>query len=1106
MQTTTEGVLAVDGESSAAPQLAQAAGESIGRVEAVQGNVSITRTDGTTVDAQSGTEIFQGDTVTTDAEGSIGLVFADNSTFSLAEGGEMVIDEMIYDPGTQEGNALFQVASGVFTFASGQIAKTGVDAMQIATPTATIGIRGTSGAVRIGKDGPDTYTLLADATARAEAGIKGQAADDVLLAQAPGGGTVGGMTVSNSVGSQTLTQINETTQISSPYSPPTRSIILPQSAVDQAFASARNVLPPPPVPTDAGGGDQGGGDQGGGDQTGGDPTGDPAAGPGQTDPDAAAEGGLEAGATPEGGPVEGGPVGPAGDAELAAADAFDEVLAGGGTLEDAMSAAAGAATQTEIQNALAQDPNVFGTPTAISSAMGGIIDNAMGSLGFDAGDPIDPGIGDGTAMDETSDEFNAAASQIFDTIVGASFDASQQAAQDNVFALVDDGLLSPLVAEGLASAFDSLSSEGFIQDFGGGFGGDFGGFGGFGGADAQLQQALFEQQFIEGFQEGLEQFTETFEEDLDDIIQDLPPAADVSVTINLSTGSDSYDFVNNQNDILISTDNDGNFSLTVGDQAQTGDFLEGGDANDFVSFASSSNNLSHVFAMKDVESITLPNVGSGNQFALNIQSAGTTTITLSDNGTNSIAGTPESGSSADLDQFWMFNDTSIGSSTGSLEMTGSTGNDTVWFSNSGNHTIAGMTGVEYVRHSGTNLTMQTNQSGVTFASSSGGTLQLGDGGNTVTIGQGGGHTSNVTWSAVTGGSGTDSVTVNATSGDTTTISSLSNVESLTGSGAGTTSVTLAAGDQTISAGGTFTTFGSGSGSDTVNLASSGTNSFSNVTNTSGTLTFVDGGGSSDTISITSGTAISVNLSGAFETVTGSGTTDTFTLASTSSNSLGNFNAGGSTVNATASSNDSVTFADGVNTTATFNGVEVITGGSGQDSINNTGSQTTTITGGASADTIHLGGTGTQIVRYTATSEGGDTLNSFAAGSGSADSVSFAAALLSNGSNSTTLEELTATNATVGANSIFVGLGGGSFTATNTNTAAGAAAVVDALDTSNIASGERVVFVMDNDTNSYVWLFTEDGSAGAQDDDMTLIATISSVSDAASFDDGDFSTF
>jgi len=680
MQTTTEGVMATGDESSAAPQLAQAVGESIGRVEAVQGNVTITRTDGTTVDAQSGTEIFQGDTVATDAEGSIGLVFADNSTFSLAEGGEMVIDEMIYDPGTQEGNALFQVASGVFTFASGQIAKTGVDAMQIATPTATIGIRGTSGAVRIGKDGPDTYTLLADAEARAEAGVKGQAADDVLLAQVSGFGPVGGMTISNNVGSQTLTQVNETTQITSPFSPPTIPIVLPDFAVQQAYASARAVLPPPPVLADPGGA-PGGDDAAGGDT----PTGDQVGGPGQPE-GGPVEGGVEGGATPEGGPVEGGPVGPAGDAELAAAGAFEEVLAGGGTLEDAMVAAAGAATQTEIQNALAVDPNVFGTPTAISSAMGGIVDNALGALGFEAGDPMDSGIGDGTQLAEDRQELGQAVNEIFDTIVGASFDASQQAAQDNVFALVDDDLLSPLVAEGLASAFDSLNSQGFVGEFSGGFDAGFDPLGGFGSADAELQQALFEQQFIEGFQEGLEEFTETFEENLDDIIQDFESTAAVSVTITLNTGSDSYDFVNNQNDILISTDNDDSFSLTVGNQAETSDFLEGGDANDFVTFASSSDNLSHVFAMKDVESIDLPDVGSGNQFALNIQSAGTTTITLSDNGTNSIAGTPESGSSADLDQFWVFNDTSIGSSTGSLEMTGSTGNDTVWFANSGNHT------------------------------------------------------------------------------------------------------------------------------------------------------------------------------------------------------------------------------------------------------------------------------------------------------------------------------------------------------------------------------------------------------------------------------------
>ncbi len=55
----------------------------------------------------------------------------------------MVLDEMVYDPGTQEGSVSLSVIQGVFTFVSGEIAKTDPDAMTLDTPVATIGIRGT---------------------------------------------------------------------------------------------------------------------------------------------------------------------------------------------------------------------------------------------------------------------------------------------------------------------------------------------------------------------------------------------------------------------------------------------------------------------------------------------------------------------------------------------------------------------------------------------------------------------------------------------------------------------------------------------------------------------------------------------------------------------------------------------------------------------------------------------------------------------------------------------------------------------------------------------------------------------------------------------------
>ncbi len=57
--------------------------------------------------------------------------------------GRMVLDEMIYDPATQQGSVSMSVLQGVFTFVSGQVAKTDPDAMTLDTPVATIGIRGT---------------------------------------------------------------------------------------------------------------------------------------------------------------------------------------------------------------------------------------------------------------------------------------------------------------------------------------------------------------------------------------------------------------------------------------------------------------------------------------------------------------------------------------------------------------------------------------------------------------------------------------------------------------------------------------------------------------------------------------------------------------------------------------------------------------------------------------------------------------------------------------------------------------------------------------------------------------------------------------------------
>ena len=213
-----------DGEIVEFAQAATAGAESIGQITVLQGTVTITRADGTKVKASDGAPIFQGDVIET-GSGALGITFADDSVFSLAEQGRMTIDEMIYDPGTQSGKSAIGLTSGVFTFVSGHIAKTDVEAMTITTPVAVIGIRGTAGGGKAAPEGnPNTFTMFSD----------------------PGGGT-GEMNITTLGGVQTLSTPNQTTQISSAYVPPTIPVTLPASAVARFYANAKAVAPPPPT-------------------------------------------------------------------------------------------------------------------------------------------------------------------------------------------------------------------------------------------------------------------------------------------------------------------------------------------------------------------------------------------------------------------------------------------------------------------------------------------------------------------------------------------------------------------------------------------------------------------------------------------------------------------------------------------------------------------------------------------------------------------------------------------------------------------------------------------------------------------------------------------
>lgn len=121
--------------------------EAIGQVTAVQGSVSVTRNNASPAALRVDAEIFKNDVLQTGADGTIGITFDDETTFNLSPNTTITVDEFIYSAGAKNNSAAFNVARGTAAFVASQVAKTGD--MKIDTPTATMGIRGTTGLVEV---------------------------------------------------------------------------------------------------------------------------------------------------------------------------------------------------------------------------------------------------------------------------------------------------------------------------------------------------------------------------------------------------------------------------------------------------------------------------------------------------------------------------------------------------------------------------------------------------------------------------------------------------------------------------------------------------------------------------------------------------------------------------------------------------------------------------------------------------------------------------------------------------------------------------------------------------------------------------------------------
>ena len=174
----------------------------IGTVEKQTGPAQLTRSDDKiTIEKDLSIELL--DTINT-ANGIIGIGFDDDTKVQIEKHSKLIIDDFIYDAVDPKKSKLkMKVGLGTVKYASGKIAKNARQNVDIQTPTARIGVRGTAFSMTVDEIGRSLVILLPNAD-----------------------GTVGEISVESDMGQVLLTQAFQATMVGALEVPPTPPVLL----------------------------------------------------------------------------------------------------------------------------------------------------------------------------------------------------------------------------------------------------------------------------------------------------------------------------------------------------------------------------------------------------------------------------------------------------------------------------------------------------------------------------------------------------------------------------------------------------------------------------------------------------------------------------------------------------------------------------------------------------------------------------------------------------------------------------------------------------------------------------------------------------------------
>jgi hypothetical protein len=133
-----------------AAQSSQQPADPVGSIATLQGTASVTRNNATSALALRD-PVYKNDVLQTNVDGTLGITFDDETTFTLKPNTRLAVDEFVYQEGGSDNAAIFNVVRGTAAFVAAEVAHTGN--MKIDTPTSSLGIRGTTGLVEVPEGG-----------------------------------------------------------------------------------------------------------------------------------------------------------------------------------------------------------------------------------------------------------------------------------------------------------------------------------------------------------------------------------------------------------------------------------------------------------------------------------------------------------------------------------------------------------------------------------------------------------------------------------------------------------------------------------------------------------------------------------------------------------------------------------------------------------------------------------------------------------------------------------------------------------------------------------------------------------------------------------------